>query len=157
MGSPSVCRCCLAEGMHRDIDIPYINKESKEIYSKMLQECFNIDLSTQESKSICLKCIAKLRDAHDFKQQVAYAEKIISRILQEKRVDAVTIKCEMKSEDENCNDAEDSLFLNVVKEEELKKKTKEKVKLKKPRGLKRNLALIKRISISGAMKPILLY
>ncbi|XP_047518963.1 uncharacterized protein LOC125058865 [Pieris napi] len=173
MGLPSVCRCCLAEGMHRDIDIPYINDESKEIYSNMLQECFNIDLSTQEkSKSICLKCITRLRDAYDFKQQVAYSEKMITRVLQERIVEAVPIKCEMKSEDENCNDAEDGLFLNVgiiyswymernitlwtretkprnfyvLVKEELKKKTKEKVKIKKPRGSKRNLALIKRIS-----------
>ncbi|XP_045530309.1 oocyte zinc finger protein XlCOF6-like isoform X1 [Pieris brassicae] len=152
MGLSSVCRCCLAEGMHRDIDIPYINDESKEIYSNMLQECFNINLSAQEnSRSICLKCITRLRDAHDFKQQVAYSEKMITRVLQEKIVEAVPLKCEMESEDENCNDAEDCIFLNVVKEE-LNKKTKEKVKIKKPRGSKRNLALIKRTSNDKKIK-----
>ncbi|KOB58229.1 Uncharacterized protein OBRU01_25276, partial [Operophtera brumata] len=38
----SVCRCCLAEGLHKDLKLPYVFLNKREIYSDMLLECFNI-------------------------------------------------------------------------------------------------------------------
>ncbi|XP_047518367.1 zinc finger protein 287-like [Pieris napi] len=108
MGLPTICRCCLAKGMHTDMDIPNIYEGKKEIYFKMLQECFNIDLSTQKkSKAICNKCITRLRDAYDFMQQVLYTEEIITTILEENNT--VEESDELKSED----DSPDGLYLNI--------------------------------------------
>lgn len=37
-----VCRCCLSESASRSLTISYPWLGDKEIYSDMLQECFNI-------------------------------------------------------------------------------------------------------------------
>ncbi|CAG5057470.1 unnamed protein product [Parnassius apollo] len=75
MESVNVCRCCLAEGFHRDLNSSYTWLDKKEIYSDMLLECFNIVLSAdKKSNSICNLCIKSLRSSLCFKQQVLKTE-----------------------------------------------------------------------------------
>lgn len=45
METVGVCRCCLAEGLHKGLHTSYTWLDKKEIYSDMLQECFNIIVS----------------------------------------------------------------------------------------------------------------
>ncbi|CAK1550195.1 unnamed protein product [Leptosia nina] len=64
------------------MNMPQLYQENKEIYLDMIEECFNIVLSSQgTSKTICDKCIIRLRDAYYFKQQVFNSENKLSKML----------------------------------------------------------------------------
>jgi hypothetical protein len=39
------CRCCLAEGNHRDLSKIYLVNNKPEVYSDLLLDCFNIFVS----------------------------------------------------------------------------------------------------------------
>lgn len=42
MDGSKLCRCCLSNNANKDMNVKYNYKEINEIYSDMLQECFNI-------------------------------------------------------------------------------------------------------------------
>ncbi|KAH9635149.1 hypothetical protein HF086_009489 [Spodoptera exigua] len=42
-----VCRCCLTQGLNKDLHSIYHWLDKKEIYAEMLLECFNIVVSSQ--------------------------------------------------------------------------------------------------------------
>ncbi|XP_045781716.1 zinc finger protein 28-like isoform X3 [Maniola jurtina] len=79
---PTVCRCCLSEGCYKDISTEYFWMGKREVYSEMLSETFDLSISysksggpNSQSRLICEPCIARLRDAADFKRQVQECEK----------------------------------------------------------------------------------
>ncbi|XP_053623233.1 oocyte zinc finger protein XlCOF6-like [Plodia interpunctella] len=75
MELPQTCRCCLSAGAHRDLNTSYLWLNKKEVYSEMLQECFNIVLSvTPRSSAICEACVQQLRGACAFRQLVLHSE-----------------------------------------------------------------------------------
>ncbi|KAJ2939887.1 hypothetical protein O0L34_g6587 [Tuta absoluta] len=76
MEDPKPCRCCLAQGLHKDLNTTYFWLDQKEIYANMLQECFNIVLSAspQNGSGICEICVKSLRAAQAFKRTVMLTE-----------------------------------------------------------------------------------
>ncbi|CAG4958656.1 unnamed protein product [Colias eurytheme] len=119
METLTICRCCLAHGPHRDLNAAYNWHDTKEIYSDMLHECFNIVLSTLEdsSRAICNKCIEKLRDAIAFKRQVLRSEEMFISIVNSRKQEDAPVKVEPKSE-ENSNDSDNFYLVQIVKEDE---------------------------------------
>ncbi|XP_038221055.1 gastrula zinc finger protein XlCGF57.1-like [Zerene cesonia] len=118
MESLTICRCCLTEGPHRDLNSAYTWHDNKEIYSDMLHECFNIVLCTLQGSSrvICDKCIEKLRDAITFKRQVLCSEEMFIKIYNSKKVEDASVKMEPKSE-ENSNDSDNFFLAHMVKDD----------------------------------------
>ncbi|CAH2228414.1 jg26580, partial [Pararge aegeria aegeria] len=94
---PTVCRCCLSEGCYKDISTEYFWMGKREVYSEMLSETLDLtscnnNHSSQisysksggpnsQSRLICEPCIARLRDASDFKRQVQECEKTFVQCL----------------------------------------------------------------------------
>ncbi|XP_059061619.1 gastrula zinc finger protein XlCGF26.1-like [Achroia grisella] len=73
----SICRCCHSDGIFKNLDTPYIVENNVEIYSQMLDETIGLHISMpsiEVSKTICEKCIQKIRDAFYFKKQVITCE-----------------------------------------------------------------------------------
>ncbi|VVD04903.1 unnamed protein product [Leptidea sinapis] len=88
MNTNTLCRCCLAEGVHKDLFNAYNSTDNKEIYAEMLQECFNIVCTQNLSTGICEKCIEILRSTLSFKRLVLKSEKVLENLHQERIVDA---------------------------------------------------------------------
>ncbi|XP_063371189.1 zinc finger and SCAN domain-containing protein 16-like [Cydia amplana] len=66
------CLCCLKGGPDKDLTTPYTYLGKTEIYSDMLKDCFDLQLTsgTNGESGICEVCVGRLRDASDFKLQV---------------------------------------------------------------------------------------
>ncbi|XP_063632216.1 zinc finger protein 100-like [Cydia splendana] len=66
------CLCCLKGDPDKDLTTPYTYLGKTEIYSDMLKDCFDLQLTlgTNGECGICEVCVGRLRDASDFKQQV---------------------------------------------------------------------------------------
>ncbi|XP_061725733.1 zinc finger protein 888-like [Cydia pomonella] len=66
------CLCCLKGGPDKDLTRPYTYLGKTEIYSDMLKDCFDLQLTlgTNGERGICEVCVGRLRDASDFKLQV---------------------------------------------------------------------------------------
>ncbi|XP_063543627.1 zinc finger protein 595-like isoform X2 [Cydia strobilella] len=66
------CLCCLKGGPDKDLTTPYTYLGKTEIYSDMLKDCFDLQLTlgTNGECGICEVCVGRLRDASDFKVQV---------------------------------------------------------------------------------------
>ncbi|CAH2100576.1 unnamed protein product [Euphydryas editha] len=114
-----VCRCCLSESASRSITASYPWLEAKEIYSDMLQECFNIVLNTKiKCSAICDLCVKSLRDSLHFKRQVLQSEtEFLRRIADAESENLVQVKEELDSKSE---DSDNYTFLDetiTVKEE----------------------------------------
>ncbi|CAG4958862.1 unnamed protein product [Colias eurytheme] len=78
MDTNSLCRCCLARPPDKDIKTTYTCLGKNEIYADMLKECFEIHITGEQMETdngICEVCIARLRDAFDFKHQVLRCQK----------------------------------------------------------------------------------
>nr|XP_026489389.1 zinc finger protein 184-like [Vanessa tameamea] len=78
MNLNTTCRCCLARPPDKDLKSTYTCLGKTEVYGDMLKECFEVHLSIEPCDSengICEICIARLRDACDFKQQVLRCQK----------------------------------------------------------------------------------
>ncbi|XP_046975312.1 PR domain zinc finger protein 5-like isoform X2 [Vanessa cardui] len=78
MNLDTTCRCCLARPPDKDLKSTYTCLGKTEVYADMLKECFEVHLSIEPCDSengICEVCIARLRDACDFKQQVLRCQK----------------------------------------------------------------------------------
>ncbi|XP_049883249.1 zinc finger protein 91-like isoform X7 [Pectinophora gossypiella] len=85
---PSVCRCCFAEGCYKDISTEYFWMGKREVYQEMLSTTFDVSISyaqsggpNSNSRLICEPCIARLRDASDFKRQVQECERVFHQHL----------------------------------------------------------------------------
>ncbi|RVE42464.1 hypothetical protein evm_012894 [Chilo suppressalis] len=74
MQTENLCRCCLSEGVLKDLNSPYKWFDKEEIYSNMLNDCFRIILHSSKSAKICITCIQDLRVSFRFKEQVLKAE-----------------------------------------------------------------------------------
>ncbi|CAH2230085.1 jg11293, partial [Pararge aegeria aegeria] len=110
MNSNALCRCCLARPPDKDLRSLYscerLNKA--EVYGDMLKECFEIHFSLEGCDSdngICEVCVARLRDAWDFKRQVMQCQEEFKLKLMELAVDGKDelpkIKEEYSDDDEN--------------------------------------------------------
>ncbi|CAH2100597.1 unnamed protein product [Euphydryas editha] len=78
MNFNTVCRCCLVRPPDKDLKSVYTCQGKTEVYGDMLNECFEIHLPIEPCDSengICELCIARLRDASDFKHQVLQCQK----------------------------------------------------------------------------------
>ncbi|XP_063544117.1 uncharacterized protein LOC134752367 [Cydia strobilella] len=66
------CRCCLRHPPDKDLKKPYTHLGKTEIYSDILEQCFDIRLSldNDDECGICETCVERLRDASTFKLQV---------------------------------------------------------------------------------------
>ncbi|XP_063631999.1 uncharacterized protein LOC134803234 isoform X4 [Cydia splendana] len=81
------CRCCLRQPPDKDLKKPYTHLGTTEIYSDILEQCFDIRLSldNDDECGICETCVERLRDACIFKLQVqnsqAELQKRLDRVL----------------------------------------------------------------------------
>lgn len=50
-----LCRCCLSEGAFQNLAEPCSNQGEEEIYSDMLMESFDLNVSTH-LRTFCVKC-----------------------------------------------------------------------------------------------------
>ncbi|XP_063390517.1 uncharacterized protein LOC134676163 isoform X7 [Cydia fagiglandana] len=81
------CRCCLRQPPDKDLKKPYTHLGKTEIYSDILEQCFDIRLSldNDDECGICETCVERLRDARSFKLQVqnsqAELQKRLDRVL----------------------------------------------------------------------------
>ncbi|XP_069363821.1 zinc finger protein 628-like isoform X18 [Maniola hyperantus] len=75
-----LCRCCHGEGAFNNLAEPRTFLDKVEVYSDMLRECLDIDIPPVPGElcaityTICNACIARLRDACNFKKQVQDCE-----------------------------------------------------------------------------------
>ncbi|KAI5640760.1 zinc-finger associated domain (zf-AD) domain-containing protein [Phthorimaea operculella] len=119
------CRCCLAQGSHKDLNFPYFWLDQKEIYSKMLQECFNIVLSRspQYGNGICEVCVISLRAALAFKQSILTSEEellkksVLIGCHEEKPELSVKLEPRYASGDD---DSDDYFLADAVREPQIK-------------------------------------
>ncbi|XP_049883320.1 zinc finger protein 658B-like isoform X2 [Pectinophora gossypiella] len=76
MAHCNVCRCCLAQGLHKDLNSSYLWLDKTEIYADMMLECFSIVLSPSAhiSSGICDTCVSTLRASLAFKRMVLQSE-----------------------------------------------------------------------------------
>ncbi|KAL4721231.1 hypothetical protein ACJJTC_000406 [Scirpophaga incertulas] len=81
MESIGLCRCCLAEGLFKDMAFEYIWMNDNEVYADMLLETLDISITLHTEslnglkRLICETCICRLREASNFKKQVLDSEK----------------------------------------------------------------------------------
>ncbi|KAL4721228.1 hypothetical protein ACJJTC_000403 [Scirpophaga incertulas] len=79
--SIGLCRCCLAEGLFKDMAFEYIWMNDNEVYADMLLETLDISITLHTEslnglkRLICETCICRLREASNFKKQVLDSEK----------------------------------------------------------------------------------
>ncbi|XP_072943124.1 uncharacterized protein [Epargyreus clarus] len=75
-----LCRCCHAEGSFDDLAQPYFHDGREEVYSDMIKDSFNIEVSPVPGQlcvvtyKICKHCIQRVRDAFLFRKQVQTCE-----------------------------------------------------------------------------------
>ncbi|XP_034837892.1 oocyte zinc finger protein XlCOF6-like [Maniola hyperantus] len=114
MDTSKICRCCLAKGATRDLSTSYSLFEKKEVYSEMLQECFNIVLvPSANNNGICEACVKNLRESFCFKQQVIRAEDAFLNSLTYEELDTKPL---VKTEPEQ-SDCDSDNFVDTIKEE----------------------------------------
>ncbi|XP_048003416.1 zinc finger protein 37-like isoform X2 [Leguminivora glycinivorella] len=109
----SVCRCCLSQGLVKNLYSSYVWMDTTEVYSDMLQGCFNVVLTKLENGNICEECIKQLRSAMRFKEQVMVSERELLKQIQlcvEIEEKPFELKLEPKYESDNDNDS-DNYFL----------------------------------------------
>ncbi|CAG9794374.1 unnamed protein product [Diatraea saccharalis] len=74
----AICRCCHTDGNFKSLAEPYQYKDETEVYSTMLWDTFNVEISKpllESSYSVCEDCIVRIRDAHQFKKQIILCER----------------------------------------------------------------------------------
>ncbi|XP_068625971.1 oocyte zinc finger protein XlCOF6-like [Battus philenor] len=106
MDTVKVCRCCLTEGFHKDLNTSSC-LDKKETFSDMLLECFNIELTIDRTCNvICDVCIGSLRSSLCFKRQVIKAELDFINWIKEKHENDQTMM--VKDEPKENSDGEES-------------------------------------------------
>ncbi|XP_075988975.1 uncharacterized protein LOC142984959 [Anticarsia gemmatalis] len=116
MNENRLCSCCLTKQCYKTICTEYYNGDRKEIYSEMLLQTFNINITNSDQNLICEACIHKLREATLFKQQVLNTQDTLNSLT------PVDIKIEVE-EFEQASDRE------IEKDFELNNKSSEKDEL----------------------------
>ncbi|XP_048003357.1 zinc finger protein OZF-like [Leguminivora glycinivorella] len=89
------CRCCLLRPPEKNLRTPYTRSDKTEIYSNMLKECFEINLTylpSDDECGICEVCVRRLRDASDFKVQVQRSQEVLQAWLRR--------QCHVKEEED---------------------------------------------------------
>ncbi|KAJ2938651.1 hypothetical protein O0L34_g11979 [Tuta absoluta] len=75
-----LCRCCHAEGSFFNFSDTVYNSGQVEVYSDMMQSTLGVNILPMDGDvnmmtfTICGQCVLRLRDAHNFKQQVIECE-----------------------------------------------------------------------------------
>ncbi|XP_048003697.1 uncharacterized protein LOC125239952 isoform X4 [Leguminivora glycinivorella] len=94
MESINQCHCCLQRPPAKDLRTPYTHLGITEIYSLMIEECFEIKLrSCDKGKGgICTVCVCRLREACVFKMQVQSCQDELQERLD--REEKLTVKDE---------------------------------------------------------------
>ncbi|XP_063371427.1 zinc finger protein OZF-like [Cydia amplana] len=76
------CSCCLVRPPDKGLKTLYNHLGKAEIYYDMLRECFGLNLSLGNDEcGICEVCVARLRDASDFKLQVQRVQDVLHKRL----------------------------------------------------------------------------
>ncbi|XP_063543608.1 zinc finger and SCAN domain-containing protein 22-like [Cydia strobilella] len=122
MDEMNLCSCCLRSAPDKDLTTPYIHLGKIEIYSNMLKDCFDIQLTlASDSCGTCLVCVGRLQDASDFKLQVQHSQAELQA-----RLNGATIAADVKpthkvekDEDDDDNMLFDALRKPVVKLEQV--------------------------------------
>ncbi|XP_047039367.1 zinc finger protein 431-like [Helicoverpa zea] len=105
-----ICRCCLAQGLNKDLHSSYLWLDKKENYADMLQQCFSITLTSNGNKAagICDNCIKTLRTSVTFKQQVLHADEEFQKLLQNvDKEDPKMIKIKIEPGGDSGDDSDD--------------------------------------------------
>ncbi|XP_063632117.1 zinc finger protein 431-like isoform X2 [Cydia splendana] len=144
MDLSTVCRCCLSQGLVKNLYSSYVWLDTTEIYSDMLQGCFNIALAKLENGNICEDCILQLRSAMRFKEQVLVSEREFLKQIQacvDNEKKPFEVKVEPKNELSFDYDSDDYFLADTVPVEvimpearEVKKKTPPQKKPLKKEG-----------------------
>ncbi|KAL0853015.1 hypothetical protein ABMA27_012796 [Loxostege sticticalis] len=143
----NLCRCCLSQGAHKDLDATHVWMDKTEIYSEMLNDCFNIVLSSSKHKSkICNACVKLLRNCLSFKQKVLKSEQEFLSLLNLKEFEEDEKPLQVKVEPmQDSGDESDDYFLadaarhdteapeQKIKEETVEKKPPVKKKVEQKR------------------------
>ncbi|KAJ2954507.1 hypothetical protein O0L34_g2788 [Tuta absoluta] len=134
-----LCRCCHAEGSFVHLSEPVYNLGQREVYSEMLKESLDIDVSQMPGElslmtfKICGACVLRLRDAHNFKQQVTLCEQRFKEMYKNMVIEKVKKELDATDDDDGFDikfdDSDDDQPVIRIKVEESKKaKAKSKVK-----------------------------
>ncbi|XP_061725822.1 zinc finger protein 852-like isoform X9 [Cydia pomonella] len=114
-----LCRCCHAEGSFKHLSDPCFLLGQEEIYSVMLQDCLDIKIVPMTGPlcdatyTICESCVARLRDASNFKRQVQDCEERFKEMYSKNMIKGFAVK------DEPCeSDADMKQEFQSVEEDE---------------------------------------
>ncbi|XP_063390822.1 zinc finger protein 707-like isoform X10 [Cydia fagiglandana] len=115
-----LCRCCHAEGSFKHLSDPCFLLGQEEIYSIMLQDCLDIKIVPMTGPlcdatyTICESCVARLRDASNFKRQVQDCEERFKEMYSKNMIKGFEVKDEpfesdadMKQEFQSIEEDED--------------------------------------------------
>ncbi|XP_063371159.1 zinc finger protein 667-like [Cydia amplana] len=95
-----LCRCCHAEGSFKHLSDPCFLLGQEEIYSIMLQDCLDIKIVPMTGPlcdatyTICESCVARLRDASNFKRQVQDCEERFKEMYSKNMIRGFEVKDE---------------------------------------------------------------
>ncbi|XP_063837000.1 zinc finger protein 1 homolog [Ostrinia nubilalis] len=132
----NTCRCCLSQGMHKDLDASHVWLNTAENYSKMLNDCFSIVLSSSKYKAkICDACIESLRTCFNFKQQVLKSEQEFLKMIKDYDEDEKPFEIKLEPIQESGDDSDDYFLADAVRhtpEQKIKEEVKESPAKKKP-------------------------
>ncbi|CAH2100598.1 unnamed protein product [Euphydryas editha] len=116
MNLNTMCRCCLARPPDKDLKSVYTCLGKTEVYGDMLKECFEIHLPIEPcdyENGICEICIARLRDASDFKHQVLRCQKEFQIKLTTSSYIKVEDMPQIKEEEYSDAEENDIIFLDL--------------------------------------------
>ncbi|KAJ8705669.1 hypothetical protein PYW08_012715 [Mythimna loreyi] len=122
-----LCRCCHSEGSFKNLSEPAQSGGLVEIYTDMLNECFDIDMApvpgllSAATYTICEICIIRLRDASEFKKQVLTCEERFKDLYNKNIIRASTtlISVEVKQELPEVDvEAQDTFKVEVSQDED---------------------------------------
>ncbi|XP_063543592.1 zinc finger protein 37-like isoform X5 [Cydia strobilella] len=115
-----LCRCCHAEGSFKHLSDPCFLLGQEEIYSIMLQDCLDVKIVPMTGPlcdatyTICESCVARLRDASNFKRQVQDCEERFKDMYSKNMIKGFEVKDEpfesdadMKQESHSIEEDED--------------------------------------------------
>ncbi|XP_075988616.1 uncharacterized protein LOC142984743 [Anticarsia gemmatalis] len=104
----TLCRCCHSDGCFKSLNLPYQGENGFEIYERILEETYNVKISTppiEASYTICDECIKKLKDAARFRTQVLACEQRFHIYCNnEQFLEANEIKAEVVDLEDNVDD-----------------------------------------------------
>lgn len=134
------CRCCLVEGLHKDLNAEYTWLGQKETYNDMLQKCFNIVLSSAkiQNNAICDECVKSLRSSLNFKEQVLRAEAQMLCKVANREIDGPLVEVKVEPLVDSDNDSDDYFLADAAKDVPIKVIKSEDVPHKKKIEVKKS-------------------